>query len=101
MVMPLEIFQSGASVSFSVRVQPRASRDEIAGEYDGALKIRLSAPPVEGRANEALGRFLATSLNVPTSAVKIASGAHSRTKRVEIRGVTPEQIRALAASPQK
>lgn len=95
--MPLEISQSGASVSFPVRVQARASRDEIAGEYGGALKIRLAAPPVEGRANEALTRFLATSLNVPMSAVKIASGAHSRTKRVEIRGVKPEQIRALAS----
>jgi uncharacterized protein len=99
--MPLEISQSGDAVRFAVRVQPRASRDEIAGEYAGALKVRLTAPPLEGRANEALARFLAISLNVPTSAVKIVSGARSRTKRVEIRGVTPEQVRALAASSKK
>jgi uncharacterized protein (TIGR00251 family) len=83
-------------VSFVVRVQPRANRDEIAGEWQEGLKIRLTAPPVDDRANEALRRFLAASLKVPLSAVKIAAGERSRTKRVEVRGVTPEAVRALA-----
>ena len=83
-------------VSFSVRVQPRASREEVAGEYQDALKIRLTAPPVDDRANEALRKLLASRLKVPLAAVRITSGEHSRTKRVEIRGVSPEMIQALA-----
>ena len=77
-------------------MQPRASRDEIAGEWQEGLKIRLTAPPVDDRANEALRRFLAASLKVPLSAVRIAAGERSRTKRVEIRGVATEAVRALA-----
>jgi len=83
-------------VSFAVRVQPRASRDEIAGEWQDGLKIRLTAPPVDDRANDALRRFLAASLKVPLSAVRIAAGERSRTKRVEVRGVAAEAVRALA-----
>jgi uncharacterized protein (TIGR00251 family) len=83
------------TVSFAVRVQPRASRDEIAGEYQDGLKIRLTAPPVDDRANEALRKLLALRLKVPLAAVRIASGERSRTKRVEIHGVTPEMIRGL------
>lgn len=78
-----------------VRVQPRASRDEIVGEHDGGLRIRLTAPPVDDRANEALRKLLATRLNVPLAAVRIASGERSRTKRVEISGVTAAMVRAL------
>lgn len=96
--MPIETTFTDGIVRFAVRVQPRAKRNEIVGEHGGALKIRLAAPPIEGRANEALCRFLADCLNVPCAAVKITAGAQSRAKRVEIRGVTPEQIRALAAS---
>src|SRR5436309_11642163 len=81
----------------SVRVQPRASKDEIAGVHDSALKIRLRAPALEDRANEALCEFLAQLLKTPKSAVRILSGDRSRTKRIEIRGVTGQQIRALLA----
>jgi uncharacterized protein (TIGR00251 family) len=80
------------TVTFSVRVQPRASKDEIAGIMDGALKIRLRAPALENRANEALAEFLADLLKTSKSAVRIQSGAQSRIKRVEIRGVTRQQI---------
>jgi len=90
------IVEKGETVSFAVRVQPRASSDEIVGEYQDGLKIRLTAPPVDDRANEALQKFLASRLNVPLAAVRIASGAHSRSKRVEVRGVTAAMIRALA-----
>ena len=78
-----------------VRVQLRASKDEIAGEMGGALKVRLRAPAVEDRANEALVEFLAVLLKTPRSAVRILSGERSRTKHIEIRGVTRQQILAL------
>lgn len=94
----IEVTQGAGHVSFLVRVQPRASRTELAGEWQGALRIRLAAPPLEDRANEALRRFLAARLNVPLAAVKIARGERSRNKRVEISGATIEQIRAMAAA---
>ena len=93
----VEIQERDDAVIFSVRVQPRASKDEIAGEMGGALKVRLQAPAVEDRANEALVEFLAQLLKTPKSAVRILSGDRSRTKRIEIRGVTGQQIRALLA----
>jgi uncharacterized protein (TIGR00251 family) len=91
----LEIEERDGAAIFPVRVQPRASKDEIAGEMSGALKVRLRAPAVENRANEALVEFLAQLLKTPKSAVRILSGDRSRTKRIEIRGVTRHQIEAL------
>jgi len=83
------------TVTFSVRVQPRASRDEIAGVMNGAMKIRLCAPAVENRANEALIEYLAGVLKTSKSAVRIRSGEQSRSKRVEVFGVTRQQIEGL------
>jgi len=91
----VQVTEKDGAVSFTVRVQPRASRDEIAGAWQDALKIRLTAPPVDDRANDALRRLLAGRLKVPLSAVRIASGERNRTKRVEIQGVTTAQILAL------
>jgi uncharacterized protein (TIGR00251 family) len=88
---------AGNSISFQVRVQPRASKDEIAGEMGGALKVRLRAPAVEDRANEALVEFLAELLKTSRSAVSILSGERSRVKRIEVRGVTRQQILNLLA----
>ena len=88
--------EKDGTVSFAVRVQPRANRDEIVGEHQDALKIRITAPPVDDRANQALRKLLASRLKVPLAAVRIASGERSRTKRVEIFGVTAAMIRALA-----
>jgi uncharacterized protein len=88
----LQIDDKDNGVVFSVRVQPRASKDEVAGEMGGALKVRLRAPAVEDRANEALVEFLAQLLKSPRSAVRILSGERSRTKRIEINGVTRQQI---------
>ena len=93
----LEMREQDGAVTLGVRVQPGASRNEIAGEWEGALKIRLQAPPVDGKANEALIEFLARALNIPKSAVRILTGERSRTKRVELRGVTPQQVIALLA----
>jgi len=83
------------TISFQVRVQPRASKNELAGVIGGALKIRLQAPAVENRANEALCEYLADLLKTPKSAVRILSGDRSRTKRLEIRGITKQQLLAL------
>ena len=96
----LEISQDLATrtVTFTVRVQPRASRDEISGVIEGALKIRLRAPALENRANEALCEFLANLLKRPKSAVRILSGDRSRTKRVIVDGVSRRQIESLLLS---
>ncbi|MGH9795735.1 MAG: DUF167 domain-containing protein [Candidatus Acidiferrales bacterium] len=89
----IEPVQKGDAVVFAVRVQPRASRDEIVGEWAGAsgepsaLKVRLTAPPIDDRANVALCRLLADALGVAVSAVRIVSGERSRMKRVEVSGV--------------
>jgi uncharacterized protein len=91
----LEILEKDGKVIVAVRVQPRASKDEIAGEMAGALKVRLRAPAQEDRANEALVEFLAQVLKMPKSAVRILSGDRSRTKRIEISGVTKQQILGL------
>jgi uncharacterized protein len=91
----LEVQEREGAVSLLVRVQPRASKDEIGGEMGGALKVRLRAPAVEDRANEAQVEFLAQLLKSPKSAVRILSGERSRMKRVEIRGVSRQQILAL------
>jgi uncharacterized protein (TIGR00251 family) len=94
--MAIVISESGGVVRFSVRVQPRASQSEIVGEIGGALKVRLTEPPVDDRANEALRWLLAARLKVPRAAVRITGGEHSRTKRIEISGATGAQVRALA-----
>jgi len=91
----LDLLERNGAVVFPVRVQPRASKDEITGVLGGVLKVRLQAPAVEGRANEALIEFLAQLLKRPKSAVRILSGDRSRTKRIEIRGVTGQQLHGL------
>jgi hypothetical protein len=91
----LNIQERDGVVVVAVRVQPRASRDEVVGEMDGALKVRLQAPAVENRANEALCEYLAELLKTPKSAVRILSGDRSRTKLLEIRGITKQQLLAL------
>jgi len=96
--MSVDVTEKSGAVIFTVRVQPRASRDAIEGEWQGALKVRLTAPPVDDRANGACCRILAEHLNIPVSAVRILSGERSRTKRVEVRGVTAAQVQRLADS---
>ena len=91
----IEITEAAGAVTLGVRVAPRASRDAIEGEYQGALKVRVTAPPVDDRANDALRRLLAERLKVPLSAVKILAGEKSRSKRVQISGVTREQVMSL------
>jgi len=85
---------TAGGIRLRVRVQPRASRTELAGRHGDALKVRLTAPPVEGAANEALLRFLAERLGVSRSAIRLLSGASGRAKVVTVDGVTPEAARA-------
>jgi uncharacterized protein len=94
-VAMLEIRQTTEGVTFAVHVQPRASRNEVTGVIDGAVKVRLQAPALEDRANTALCEYLALLLKTPKSAVRILSGERGRIKRIAIRGVTEAQIRKL------
>jgi uncharacterized protein (TIGR00251 family) len=89
----LELRETPEGVDFSVRVQPRASRDAITGEREGVLVVRLTAAPVEGAANRALVRFLGRTLGVAPSAVTIVSGAGGRRKRVAVSGVDAQTAR--------
>ncbi len=79
----------------NVRVIPRAKKTELSGERDGALVVRVAAPPVDGAANDALVDFFARALGVPRRAVQIVGGGRGRRKRIAIAGVTDAQIRAL------
>ena len=84
----------------AVRIQPRASRDEILGERGGALIVRVTAPPVEDRANDALHKLLARRLEVPRGRVTLVRGARGRDKLVEVEGVAePELRRRLGLAP--
>jgi uncharacterized protein len=89
-VIPIRDSDKGAT--FAVRVQPRASRSAVAGELGDALKIALTAPPVEGKANQACVEFLANLLKVPRSSVTIASGESSRNKVVRIAGMRASEL---------
>ncbi len=80
-------------VRLQVRVQPRASRSELAGLYAGRVRIRLAAPPVDGEANEELERFLARLLSVPRRAVSLTAGHSSRQKTLVVLGVTTADAR--------
>ena len=79
-------------VSFAVRVQPRARRNAIVGELGEALKIALTAPPVDGRANEACVEFFAEVLGVPRSSIMIASGQNGRNKVIRVAGLSAEEL---------
>jgi uncharacterized protein (TIGR00251 family) len=86
----------GDAVRFSVRLQPRASKNEIAGLQGVALKVRVTAPPVDGLANEAMVELLSTALEVSRRNVCIVSGHSSRTKVVEISGADLKAVQRLA-----
>lgn len=88
----LKITEVRSGVTFPVQVVPRAGKNEIAGIHGDALKVRLTAPPVEGRANEALIAFLAQRLGVRKSQVEIVAGATSRRKMVRVTGLSPQEV---------
>jgi hypothetical protein len=82
-----------------VRLQPRASRDELLGLRDGVLHARVSAPPVEGQANRALCRLIAARLRVAPSQVEILRGEHGRSKLVRVGGVGQQALIDALAAP--
>ncbi len=93
--------RDGDAYLLQLHVQPGAKRSELAGLHGDALKVRLAAPPIEGRANEALLRFVAELFAVPQRNVELVRGAQSRHKAVRVQGsaVDPESLLAPAASP--
>ena len=84
-------------LTLTLHIQPGAKKTEVAGEHGDVLKIRLAAPPVDGKANAALLAFIAERLWVPKSAVTLKSGQTSRRKVVEVAGASAEVVRLLAA----
>ncbi len=89
----IPVHETNSAASFAVKVHPRSKRNAITGEFGDALKVSLTTPPVDGRANEACIEFFAKFLKVPCSSVTIASGQRSRNKVIRIAGVTAEYIR--------
>ncbi len=87
--------EKDGAVTFAVRVAARASKSEIVGEHDGALKIRLAAPPVDGAANEELIKLLAKEFGAAKSDVEIFSGQTSKIKQVSISNSTKEKLSAI------
>jgi uncharacterized protein (TIGR00251 family) len=84
-------------VRFSVHVQPRAARTEVRGVHNGALRVRLQAPPVDGAANAALVELLASSLGVPRRSVRVVAGESARLKIVDVEGVDPSAVERLTS----
>ena len=85
--MALDLRQADRGVTLRVRVQPRSSLDAIGGEREGALVVRLTAPPAEGAANRALVRLLGRILGVPPTAIRVVRGATGRSKLVSVAGL--------------
>jgi uncharacterized protein (TIGR00251 family) len=91
----IEVTTLAGRVRFRVRVLPRSSENAFRGEQAGALKVALTAPPVEGAANAALIELLADALGVPKRCVRITAGQSSRDKSIEVDGVTEAEVRGL------
>ena len=94
----IQYTQDGRALTFSIRVVARASRTEIAGEHDGALRVKLAAPPVDGAANRALVRLLAKTFKLPQNAVEIVAGGTSKHKIIRVEGVDAAKLEQLAQS---
>jgi uncharacterized protein (TIGR00251 family) len=91
----IALHETAAGVTFAIKVQPRARRNAVVGELGGAVKIALTAPPVDGRANQACIEFLAELLSLPRSAIEIVSGRSSRSKVIRVAGISVQQLRVL------
>jgi len=90
----IPINDSSTGASFAVKVHPRAKKNAITGEVGDALKLALTAPPVDGKANEACIDFFAKLLKVPRSSVTIAAGQTSRNKVIRVAGLSAEVVRS-------
>ena len=89
--------ENGGAVVVRLHVQPGAGRTAVAGRFGDALKVRVAVPPEKGRANEACVELLASTLGVPMAQVELVSGPSSRSKRVRVTGVEPDDVRRLLA----
>jgi len=89
----ISVQESSNGVTFTVKIHPRAKKNAITGEFGDTLKLSLTAPPVEGKANEACIEFFAKLLKVPRSSVTIASGQSNRKKVIRVVGLSAEEIR--------
>ncbi len=85
-------------VSFEVRVQPRSSKTEISGIQDGVLRVRLTSPPLDGAANKQCIELLSRKMKIPKRAIRIASGAKARSKRLKILGLGVEEMRNILSN---
>lgn len=94
MSLPAWLRADGDGVVLSLHIQPGAKKTEVVGPHGDALKIRLAAPPVDGKANAALLAFVAAKLGAGRTAVELVSGQTSRAKRVRVAGATPEQVQS-------
>src|SRR3977135_3183190 len=92
--------EKNGSLTFNVRVVPRASHSEIVGEHDGAMRVRIAAPPVDGAANEELVRWLARALSVSRSAIEITAGHSSKIKTITVAGVRASDLEVLQSKAQ-
>jgi len=90
-VIPVQ--ESGDGVTFAIKVHPRARKNSITGQLGDVLKVSLTSPPIDGRANQACIEFFAKLLKVPRSSVTIASGQSSRNKVVRVAGLTADEVR--------
>jgi len=97
----IELRESGQGVVLSVKVQPKAAADAIVGEYGGALKVAVTAPPEKGKANAAVIALLSKELGVRKSQIEIVAGRTTRLKTLRIRGLTKEALRRLLERPAK
>lgn len=88
----VKLNETEAGVTFTVRIQPGARRNRIVGEHGDALKLALTAPPVEGKANQACIEFLAEALNLPRSSLLIVFGQTSRNKVVRVSGISAADL---------
>ncbi|NLW92235.1 MAG: YggU family protein [Syntrophomonadaceae bacterium] len=84
----LNIKENAEAITVEIKVQPRASRNQIVGEQDGLLKVKLTAPPVEGEANQALVNYLASVLDTPRRNIMLIKGETSRNKIISIKGMS-------------
>jgi uncharacterized protein len=89
----IPVHDSPSGATFAIKVHPRARKNAITGELGDALKLSLTAPPVEGKANAACIEFFANLLKVPRSSVTIAAGQTSRNKLIAVAGLTAQQLR--------
>jgi uncharacterized protein (TIGR00251 family) len=89
----IPVHEDSTGVTFAIRVHPRARKNAIRGEWGDALKLSLTSPPVEGKANDACITFLANLLKVPHSSITIAAGRSSRSKVIRVVGLTAQQVR--------